>query len=351
METAIFDELLPAVEDFGTDLDVIELSGDVTTVETNQWVNTREGLNIGGKHMQFNVRFRFVDPILSSGILRKTQTATNPDGRIDFNATVVTHQELQIQIADEWMDISDFAVKAIKATSMSAASLTREDVLQILAQYHWKPDARYPMYLQHLGAGEAAFAEFAEHFRSLGAEENTEDVRNRARGKKSHVMASVRHREGVPILHMELSKADRSRSQNNSGFIGFLDARWGTLTHVLANHSQRLAARRILNDPKASEQDKQAAAKIETDIRNLFQSQTAARAFRNWGGTTVNVDPLDDTVKNYYAQQVPCGRMSVVDALGQQHIYSVWTTANRNAAADLGTPAAQILAEVADSTF
>lgn len=351
METAIFDELFLGVEDFGQELDVIELSGDVTTVATGEWVTTREHLTIGNKSVQFNVRYKFRDPILSSGILRKTITPNAPEGRIDFNATIVTNMDLQLQVGDEWMDIAEFAVRGIRGSSPGAAQLSEVDILQILAQYHWIPTARYPMYLQHLGAGVEAFAEFAEHFKSLGANDNTEDVKKRARGQKSTVQTSIRHQQGVPVATMELSKADRSRSANNSGFIGFLDARYGTLQQVLVAHKTRLAANKVLKDPAASEQDKQAAAKLETDIRNLFASQTAARAFRNWGGTTVNVDALDPNIKSYYAQQVPCGRLSVVDAAGNEHQYSVWTTANRDAQPALGTQAAEMLAEVDASTF
>lgn len=351
MDTAIFNNLLLDVEDFGNELEVIELSGDVTTVKTGEWVTTREHLTMGDEKVYFNVRYRFRNPILSSGILRETVTANAPEGRIDFNATIVTEQQLEIQVGEDWVDIADFAVSAIRATSPGAANLSKVDILQILAQYHWVPTARYPMYLQHLGAGVGAFAEFAEHFKGLGAEDNTDDVKKRARGQKSTVKQSVRHRQGIPVLSMELSKADRSRSQNNSGFIGFLDARWGTLQQVLVAHRTRLAASKILKDPAATEQDKKAAAKIETDIRTLFQSQTASRAFRNWGGTTVTIDRLDENVKSYYAQQVPCGRLSILDNAGNEHQYSVWTTANRGEQAVLGTQAAEMLAEVDASTF
>lgn len=328
-------------EDFDDSLEQYELTGQITTIESGVWHETREQIQLGDVSKPFNVRWRFVDPILSSIILRKTFTTPNPEPRTDFNATIVSHREMQVQVGTQWYDLSAFIAQAIRAGSATARGKTDEDILHTLRQYGFDPTARLPMYLQHLGAGEEAFNLIAADFSDRGATLNTNEVQARAQGRKSQVMASYRHREGIPVRTMEISKANRSLSQTNSGFIGFLDASWGTLSKVLAAHRQRLALDKIIKDPAAPLSAKQAAAARETEIRNLFTVPTSARAFRNWGGTSEVIDILDaNAVSRFYAQQVPCGRMTV----GEQDntaIYSVWTisrlqTPNPTPAAEMG---------------
>lgn len=317
---------------FDDSVDQIQLTGEIINLPANQWVEARESISIGGVDHPFNTRIRFVNPILSSIILRETKTVNNPDGRIDFNATIVCNRDLQLQLGDEWMDVSEFAVRAIKASAPAAMNMTEETILHILSQYGWNPTERLPMYLQHLGSGKEEFEQIAEHMVHLGAVNNTDEVRNRARGTRSSVLAAYRHREGIPVLNMEISHANRSLSQTNSGFIGFLDGTWGTFTKAMTAHRTRISLQQVLNDPKSTQEAKEAAAAQETAIRNFFQTSTSARAFRNWGGTSEVKNVLDENEPSqFYAQQVPCGRLTVADHSTDTGsvVYSVWVSANR----------------------
>jgi hypothetical protein len=240
--------------------------------------------------------------------------------RLDFNATVVCERDLEIEVKGEWIPISAFALRFIRAGSPNLQR-SDADILLDLKGYGWDPTGRLPMYLQHLGANEDTFKEAAQHFASLGAKSNTEGVKSRARGTASEIMHSYRHDDGgVPIAQLEISHVDRSRSSNNTGFIGFFDAAWNTLTKVVAMDRTRTAIRKTLaEDPTNVD-----AAKKEQEIREIFSAARTFRAFRNWGGTTVVADALDPSKVTYYAQQVPCGRFAV--GLGTPRTYSVWST-------------------------
>lgn len=321
---ALFDDSLPQ----------LELTGEINTVVANDWNDNRETIIIGDVSKSFNTRIKFRDPILSSAILRSTVTQNAPEGRIDFNATIVAHRDFEIQVGDEWLTMEAFAAAAIKSSSPTAANASDETILHQLAQYGWDQSARLPMYLQHLGAGEQEFAEIKELLMSLGAYDNTDEVKARSRGTKSTVMSSVRHREGIPVSQLEISKANRGLSLTNSGFIGFLDGSWNTLLKVLAAHRTRIGLKQIIENPKSNDAQKAAAAAQETQIRNLFQVATSARAFRNWGGTSEVKDVLDaNAPSSFYAQQVPCGRLTIAG----NHTLSVWTTSNKTGATTVPT--------------
>lgn len=344
--TALLQGLLDDVSGFDVEVDQIELTGEITTVTANEFIETREAIEVGGQQHFFNVRYAFIDPILSSIILRKTVTVNNQEGRIDFNATVVAKRRMDVQVGDEWLDIATFACEAIRAASPTAIHLTDETILHTLSQYGWNPNEKLPMYLQHLGAGVEAFNEIAGNFVDLGAHNNVDQVRSRASGKASTVTAAYRHQEGIPVLSMEISKADRSKSATGAGFIGFFDATYGTLNKVIAAHRTRTALKQIIESPTASEQDKKNAAQSEVTIRNRFSVPTSARAYRNWGGTSEVVDPLGINDSAFYAQQVPCGRFTIGGLPGQKVVYSVWTNSNKVtapiAAAETLTPIAEL---------
>lgn len=341
MTTTLHPNLFTALaqSDFATfddSVDQLELTGEIIVVEANKWVETRETILIGNEEVSLNVRYRFIDPILSSIILRSTVTSNNPDGRIDFNATIVANREMEVQINDDWVSMAQFAVMAIKAASASAKNLSDETILHTLASYGWDQSGKNTIYLQHLGAGISEFDQIAEHFVSMGATNNTQSVKQRSQGTSSTVIAAFRHPNGgIPVAAMEISKADRSKSQTNTGFIGFLDASWGTLTKVMKAHRTRIALDAIIKNPDSTDEQRHAAAAQETQIRNLFQVAVAARAFRNWGGTTEVVNPIDENAPSkFYAQQVPCGRL-YVNAGGDKVAYSVWTNANQAITAPL----------------
>jgi len=325
----------------------IEVSGDSITVYAGLWTTTRETIAVGDKEHSFNVRYKFIDPILTSILMRETNTTTgtrpNPVGpRIDCNATVVSQRVLELQVGDTWMREQDFVLKMLR---MANPSLTRSDdeILQDLKSYGFDPRGRVPMYLQHLGASNEGFALNAADFVSRGARNNTEEVKRRAQGQKSVVKGSFRHDQGVKIVSMEISKANRALSQTRSGFIGFADGAWGTVTQIVKLDRQRSAIRRILEDENSTTDVKKAAADEDTRIKNLFANTRSRRAFHNWGGTTAVVDILQDDKVAYYSQQVPCGRYTVasdyvIEGKGDEAtlkpinptMYSVWNRAENN---------------------
>lgn len=295
------------------------ISGETISVKANEWTVTREDIAMGDKTFGFDVRYRFVNPILSSMALRVTNTATR-NNRIDFNATIVSKRELQILVGTEWIDLSQMCVSALRKANPNITK-SDADILLDLRPYGFDLTGQLPMYLQHLGANAEAFESVAQHFIALGARENTNQVR--ARGQRSQLIKSFRHDEGISIASLEISKADRTRSATNTGFIGFLDASWGTFQRIIAVDRQRSALRKALEaDPTNA-----AAAAKEAEIRQIFSTAQRLRAFRNWGGTTALVDPLDNDKVTYYAQQVPCGRFAVVDN-GTDKTWSVWGTRN-----------------------
>lgn len=297
-----------------------QIPGEVQTLVANQWLTSREEIEIGGKRYAYTTRVRLVDPILSSMALRKTN-ATTMANRLDFNATVVAGRELEIEVDGKFMPIQQFALQAIRQGN-PGLHRSDADILLDLKNYGWDPSGRLPMYLQHLGANQETFRAAAAHFATLGAKDNTEGVKSRARGQASEVLMSIRHDDGgVPIAQLEISHVDRSRSSNNTGFIGFFDATWNTFVKVIGMDRTRTAIRKTL----AADPTNKEAAQKDQEIRELFSTARTFRAFRNWGGTTVLHDALDPTKVTYYAQQVPCGRFAVAGT-GGSHTYSVWST-------------------------
>lgn len=305
-----------------------EVPGETITIKTGEWVTGREKIEIGGKLHEFATRYMLHNPILSSLALRITQARTMTDRR-DFTATVVTERSLQVQMNGEWVDIVDIALGVLRRGNPNLSNRSDEDILLDLRNYGFEPKGRIPMFLQHLGASDEGFAEAAANFVDLGAKENTAQVAARSQGRLSRVQASFRHDEGVPVRTLEISKVDRSKSMNNTGFIGFLDATWNTFMQAVSYDKQRSAVARVLaSDPTNAD----AAAK-EAQIREQFSTPNLLRAFRNWGGTTTVLDPIDDDKVRHYPQQVPCGRLSVLDqrfAAGDVANYNVWSTRTAN---------------------
>jgi hypothetical protein len=301
-----------------------EVPGEVASVTANEWFTARETVEINGKSHAFNVRYRFVNPLLSSIALRKTNANTRI-GRIDFNATVVSNRELEVEVGNQWVSLQDFALAAIRRGNPQLQR-SDDDILLDLRSYGFDPSGRLPMYLQHLGASQEAFEAVAGNFRQLGARDNRQQVQGRTTGQRSQVLASFRHDEGVPIRSMDISRVDRAMSQNGTGFIGFLDGAWGTFTKVVAMDRRRTAIAKVqANDPTNAE-----AAEEEARIRQIFSNARSLRAFRNWGGTTAVLDPLDETKVTFYAQQVPCGRFSIYGLGHEIETYNVWGTRQGN---------------------
>lgn len=333
--TALNEAIVDAFSSFDDELEPIVSLSEPITVPANTWVTDREIITINGVDMAFNTQFMFIDPILSS-ISHRTTNATNSEtnevyeNRKDFSAVVVAGRAVKVEVnPGEWQSLEDFALHLIRTANPNATS-SDADILAVLKGYGWDQRGRHPMYLQHLGADPDLFAEVTHQFEALGAKENTASVKTT--GQLSHVQSSWRHSSGPDIASLEISKADRSRSRNGTGFVGFFEAAFGTFGYALAFHRERSALTKL----KQAEETQVAATARDIEILRMFQNPSTRSAFRNWGGTNRVVNVIDDTV-NWWAQQVPCGRFDVVvgrNADGPEvATWSVWGTSRRNAAA------------------
>lgn len=325
LNTALMQDLL--AEDFSGfegDNAPITVPGEITTITANEWVTTSEEIIIGGQSVLLGVRYRFINPILSSLALRQTDAVTRT-GRIDFTATVASKREMQVETTNGWISLEDFICNALRIANPNLTK-SNDHILLDLKHYGIDPSGTLPMYLQHLGANRESFEQIANQFMSMGAVNNTSQVAGRAQGTRSKLLSSYRVNEGVPIHTLEISKVDRSQSTSGTGFVGFLDGFWNTFTQVVKMDRARTAAKKILTTDASNA----AAAEEEARIRNIFSNARTLRAFRNWGGTTVTTSILDDSV-SYYAQQLPCGRFSVRSPQDQAvHTWSVWSTRTIN---------------------
>jgi hypothetical protein len=199
-----------------------------------------------------------------------------------------------------------------------------------------------PMYLQHLGADEDRFrSEIAPLFQSLGASDNTAQVRNQASGTgRSETVLSYRlDGQGVRVGSFEIGTADRDRSSNGAGFIGFLDATYTTVAAIIEADRTIAAANKVLADPAADDQDKALATSSKAEMVTYWGSGSSRnrRPFHNWGGTTRSINADGGT--RFYATPVPCGRLTLVDASGREHPINVWQSGNRAAVTETATTA------------
>jgi hypothetical protein len=332
----VLDELMLDIEDFqdfeGGNAPIV-VSGEITNFEANKWITSREVIVLpNGRSISLGARMRFTNPILTSITQRQTTTSTR-ENRNDFNATVVAGREMEVEVGDDFVPLATFICDFLRKAN-PAMTRSNEQILLDLKTYGLDIHGRLPMYIQQLGSDPDRFKEVAAHFQSLGAVNNSSQVASRQTGTSSRLMSSFRVEEGIPIHHLEISHVNREMSQSNSGFIGFLDAFWNTFSLAIAIDKQRTANAKVLEaDPTNAE-----AAAAEAAIRNLFSTPRLLRSFRNWGGTSKVVAPLDGSIE-YYPVQVPCGRFSVLPVgIDRPHTYSVWAnnTANRaNAAAGI----------------
>ncbi len=316
------------------------INGEVLVVEANKPTVSRETIFLGDRAVTVNTRMTLINPQLSSIALRLTQARTFTD-RQDFNATVVAEQRLEFEIEGQWISLQDLVLRVIRHRN-KGLTRTDTDILLDLRSYGFEPNGRLPMYLQHISANRDEFHRIADHFRSMGARDNTEDVRRRSRGKKSIVQMSLRTDTNVPISSIDINRSDRSIISN--GFVGFADGRWSQFLEVLKLDSRRTAARRVSDrareefengtntTPLAEREDFKNAALEERRIADIFSTQTALRAFRNLGGVNVVADVLDENRVQYYANQVGAGRFSVLDPKGIAVPYNVWSTREQNRA-------------------
>lgn len=333
----VLDDLLLDIDgfqDFEGGNAPIVISGEISTFTANEWNASREVIQLpNGTLVTMGTRTRFINPILTSITQRNTTTITR-ENRNDFNATVVAEREMEIELSSGFVPLSDFVCNFLRKANPNM-SRSDDQILLDLKTYGLDINGRLPMYIQQLGASPNRFEEVAAHFESLGAVDNSQQVSNRQTGTSSRLIKSYRIEEGIPIHHLEISHVDRSKSQTNSGFIGFLDAFWNTFTLAITIDKVRSANAKILDaDPTNA-----TAAAAEAEIRNIFSTPRLLRAFRNWGGTSKVVADLDESVR-YYPVQVPCGRFSVLpEGVSKPHTYNVWANNSaERATGDLALP-------------
>lgn len=328
----IFDEILTDdISGFAGDNEAFQVPGEVITYVAGEPILNQEDIYIGGVKRTFVTQVQFIDPILSSMAIRHTDARTFDGIRIDFNATVVSNRKLSIQLPDgNWIDLLDFAIRMVRKGNPNL-SLNNTEIALKLKNYGFDPSGRLPMYLQHLGANEDLFMRNSVHFQSLGALSNVDQVRNSSLGTKSVVAHSFRHPEGIRMSSLDVSKVDRTQSttDTSTGYIGFFDAAFNTLTYIIGMDKRRSVLKKI--GMEQGEEAFMSARQEEAKMRDLFQTARLARAFRNWGGTArvVRQNVLEDDVVDsieYFPQQVPCGRFAVDSGYGpgDTMTYSVW---------------------------
>lgn len=318
----VLDDFLLEMDDFqdfeGGNAPIV-ISGEIATYTAGEWHASREVIQLpNGKMITMGTRTRFINPILTSITERNTKTLTR-ENRNDFNATVVSEREMQVELADGFVPLADFVCEFLRKANPNM-NRTNDQILLDLKTYGLDINGRLPMYIQQLGASPEKFKEVAAHFQSFGAVDNSQQVSTRQTGTSSRLVKSYRIEEGIPIHNLEISHVDRSKSQTNSGFIGFLDAFWNTFTLAIAIDKIRTGNTKILKeDPTNAE-----AAASEAEIRKIFSTPRLLRSFRNWGGTSKVVADLDQSIR-YYPVQVPCGRFSIIpEGVTKPHIYNVW---------------------------
>lgn len=300
--------------------------GEVSEVVANTPIIGREVVTINNRTREFVTRTTFINPTLTSITLRFTETDKNPR-RIDFAATVASNRLLEVEVGDDrWMSMETFVPAVIRQMNPGQQDRSDIDILLDLKNYGFDPVGRLPMYLQHLGASEELFSRIAQDFIELGARDVTDEQRRRSNGKRSVVQHAYRHDSGVAVAQMDISRNDRSRSATNSGFIGFLDATMTVLTEAIRFDKRRTTLYALQQqDPTNVE----IAGELR-EISELFSTGLRLRAFRNWGGVHKAVNLLDSTGATYWPQQVPCGRLTVLDENKAEHRWSVWTTRESN---------------------
>lgn len=352
MSTHVYDDALADLGSMISD-DVLaalgEFDGSATILVPNQTetydlTKTYEGpqiIQFGETQLQtFPTRISW-DLRVTSTSMRHTDAVTKAN-RKDWNMVLVGERKCQVFLGNHWISDAEFCALLIKKASKDNRSV--ENIVAALAQRGLSLNGSMPMYLQHLGADEDRFrSEIVPMFSSLGANDNTAQVRNQTTGTgRSQTVTSLRFDgQGIRISSFEVGTADRSRSGNGTGFIGFLDATYTTVASIVEADRTIAAANKILADDQADEQDKALALARKGEMVTYWGSGSsrARRPFHNWGGTTRS--PNADGAVRFYATPVPCGRATIVDAHGREHQINVWQTGNRDAAATLAEETTQ----------
>lgn len=263
----------------------------------------------------------------TSTSLRVTDAVTMQN-RPDWNMVLVAERRCLVFVGGRWYSDSDFMAMLIKAAG-SRDDRSVEQIVTSLKQRGLDFDGSMPMYLQHLGADMDRFTtEIVPLFEAAGGRDNTANIQTT--GQKSRTVKSVRlEGAGLRVASMEIGVTDRSRSQNNTGFISFLDGTYTTVRCIIEADRTISRANRVLADEHADEQDKALAQAAKEAAQSYWSSgsQRTRRPFHNWGGTS-RVSNVEGLVE-YFPTPVPCGRLTLLDVNNNEHTISVWQTATQ----------------------
>lgn len=292
-----------------------------------------ETLNIGDGAIQVNSSVVYDEISMTSMSLRamKVNREAGVDVRCDFTAALTAKQTLTI----DGVSAFDWLYERVGG-KMGLQKFSREEVLVQLRNLGIELGGEaVPMYLQHLAAKIGnlhpdghyvdGFGQAAEAFLGLRASENTEWAARRS-GNATRIMKSFQHpANGARVHWLEIALADRNRTPNR-GYTGPAEALWSSFeaaTLLLTDYAvaKKLAAEAV--DPS----EKQLYAEDMAKVTAILSQPARRRVIRNLGGTYVQAN--GDGTRNYFSQQVSCGRWGFVEGLND---CSVW--GNRDELAD-----------------
>lgn len=319
------EDILHALAEFDGSTTIL-VPNQSTTYALGELIEVPQIIQFANERLEtFPARFRWN--------LRATSTSirhTNADtmaNRKDWNMVLVGTRECEVNIGGRWFSDAEFFAMMLAAAQPGNDKRSTEQIVAALVQRGLAFKGAMPMYLQHLGADEERFnAEIVPLFQSLGATDNTDNIRQNTQGQgKSQTVKSMRiDGDGARVVNFEVGVADRTRSANGAGFISFLDATYTTVAAIVEADRTLAQANKILNDPNADEMEKGVAANRKAEMVAYWGSgsQRTRRPFHNWGGTTRQ--QRNDGGVQFYPTSVPCGRLVVADAQGREHFVNVW---------------------------
>lgn len=325
IRSIIPEDILVALGSFDGSATIL-IPNQSTTFPVGETIEVPQIIQFANEKLQtFPTRMKF-DLRATSTSIRHTN-ATTMAGRRDWNMVLVGTRRCEVNIGGQWYSDADFFAMLLRAAHQGPDNRSNEQIIAALIQRGLDFRGAMPMYLQHLGADEERFmAEIVPLFQSLGATDNTENIRQNQNGSgKSQTVKSMRlDGDGARVVNFEVGVSDRTRSANGAGFISFLDATYTTISGIVEADRTIAQADKILNDPNADELEKGVANTRKSEMVAYWGSgsQRTRRPFHNWGGTTRQ--PTNDGGVQFYPTPVPCGRLVIADQTGREHFVNVW---------------------------
>lgn len=250
------------------------------------------------------------------------------DGRTIYTvrgALVGVKMDISIEDEGNKLDLVDKMVEITNASlGNSGRKYSREEFLSSVANKNMRfaplestPEAAsayrgMSLFFEHQGTSEEQFELAASKFVELGAKPVAFDP--------ARVVSQYKAEVGVPVAGFEMLRQDRSKSRSNTGFLDLVDSNLSTLL----NYFKFAGVLRALNAQIAQAIDggKASEAKIR-EMKGLIESHTRemsqfTRNVGNWGGSHpgVTVQPDGSLTNNgeWYATNIPCGRISLGDS-------------------------------------